>query len=202
MAEPLDRIMALLAKLPGVGKRSAERMAMALSRDPAGLMKELASALLDASQRMAACEKCGRQTLRDENPCGLCADPRRDDRWLCVVEDPSDIDRIERAGVFRGRYHALLGRISPMRGEGIAQLRIDALLERVRRESVREVLLALNTDTESDATASFLRDALAPLGVTVTRLARGIPTGSAVAYADTVTLARAIENRQGFKAAG
>jgi len=198
MPEPMDRLIQLLARLPGVGRRSAERMAWALARDANGLTRELSAVLADTAQRMTVCSRCGNLTTRAEDPCRLCTDTRRDDRVLCVVEDPADLVWIERSGGFRGRYHALMGKLSPMRGEGVAQLRVDALLARLKPEGVQEVILALNSDTESDATSSFLHEALTAQGVRVTRLARGLPTGSGVGYADGATLARALEHRQTF----
>lgn len=198
MPEPMDRMIQLLARLPGVGRRSAERMAWALARDANGLARELSAVLAETAQRMTVCSRCGNLTTKTEDPCRLCTEPRRDDRVLCVVEDPADLVWIERSGGFRGRYHALMGKLSPMRGEGIAQVRVDALLARLKPEGVQEVILALNSDTESDATASFLHEALTAQGVKVTRLARGLPTGSGVGYADGATLARALEHRQTF----
>lgn len=194
----MDRLIQLLARLPGVGRRSAERMAWALARDANGLTRELSAVLADTAQRMTVCSRCGNLTTRAEDPCRLCTDTRRDDRVLCVVEDPADLVWIERSGGFRGRYHALMGKLSPMRGEGVAQLRVDALLARLKPDGVQEVILALNSDTESDATSSFLHEALTAQGVKVTRLARGLPTGSGVGYADGATLARALEHRQTF----
>lgn len=194
--ESLVRLSSMLARLPGVGRRSAERMALALLRDQGTLIKDLAFSLQDAAARLRTCSLCGNITPRELDPCELCTDPSRDARVICVVEDPGDILTLERAGSFRGRYHALMGRLSPARGEGIAQLRIDSLLARVDREQVREVILALNADVESDATASFLCEALSGKEVRVTRLARGIPAGSGVAHADASTLAQAMEFRR------
>ena len=194
--ESLARLSAMLARLPGVGRRSAERMAIALLRDQDTLVKDLAFALQDAAARLCVCSRCGNITPRDADPCGLCTDPTRDARLLCVVEDPGDILTLERAGSFRGMYHALLGRLSPARGEGVAQLRMESLLTRVQREQVREIVLALNADVESDATAAFLSEALAGSPVRITRLARGIPTGAGVAHADAATLSQAMEFRR------
>lgn len=196
MLEPLDKLVQLLGRLPGVGRRSAERMALALVRDSGGLLKETIVALQDTAQRVASCSRCGNITLKAEDPCRLCTDRRRDDGILCVVEEPADILLMERTGAFRGRYHALMGRLSPMRGEGIQNTRVDALVERVRREGFQEVILALNADTESDATSSYLHDVLTSLKVRITRPARGIPSGSGVGYTDTTTLARAMEHRE------
>ena len=193
--EPLDKLITCLSKLPGVGRRSAERMAMALARNGI-LMRDLAAALRDVDTRITPCDRCGNITLRDANPCRLCTDPRRDDSLLCVVEDPGDITLIEKSGGYRGRYFALMGKISPMRGEGVQNTRIDALLARVGEGAVQEVILALNADVESDATASFLRDAVSARKIRVSRLARGIPAGSGVAYSDAATLAGALNSRQ------
>lgn len=192
----VQKLTACLAKLPGVGRRSAERMALRLVRDPDGLLQDLIRTLRDAGASVVSCERCGTVTVREQNPCRLCSDPGRDDGILCVVEDPSDILKIEEAGVFRGRYHALMGKLSPMRGSGPGELRIRELCERVKGEGVREVLLALNTDVESDATAAFIVESLSGSGIRVSRLAFGLPAGSGIAYADEITLARAIRGRQ------
>ena len=193
--EPLHQLTEALAKLPGIGRRTAERLATHLARNPAGPARELAAALDEARTKLVACKQCGSVTAKDENPCRLCADPRRDDAILCVVEDPSDIALIERSGEYRGRYFALMGKISPMRGEGIGDLRLPALLERATR--AQEVLLALNCDVESEATASYLRHVLAQKlpKLKLSRLALGIPAGSAIAFSDPVTLGRAIRGR-------
>lgn len=193
--DALARLSSLLGKLPGVGRRSAERMAMKLARDGGPLIGELVAALRDVETNLTACSQCGSITRKTENPCRLCTDPRRESRLLCVVEDPADIALIERAGAYRGRYHALMGKLSPMRGEGVEDIRVEALLKRVERDGVGEVVLALGSDVESDATASFLKDALVAKRVVVSRLAFGIPAGSELAYSDPVTLARAMEGR-------
>jgi len=195
--EPVEKLMAVLARLPGVGRRTAERMAIKLARDPQGLTRELGAALADLAARVAICSKCGDLTLRGIDPCALCASPRRDSHVLCVVEEPSDIQQIEASGAFQGRYHALLGRISPMRGEGIGHLRIEALLKRIAEENVTEVIIALSPDVEGDSTAAFIRHILENRpGLKVTRLALGVPAGSAIAYVDPLTLARALQGRQ------
>ena len=196
MMEALDKLVQLLARLPGVGRRSAERMAWFLARDGGGLARELSAVLAEVATRIIPCSRCGNLTARAEDPCRLCADPRRENHVLCVVEDPADIQQIEKAGVFRGRYHALMGRLSPMRGEGPATLRLEALVARLKPEGIQEVILALNADMESEATASFLRELLGAHPVTITQLARGLPTGSGIGYADRTTLARALEHRQ------
>jgi len=171
-------------------------MALKLARDSRGLVRDLILALEDLDAKVCACSLCGGITLKTEDPCSLCRDARRDNRVICVVEDPGDILLIERTGHFRGRYHALMGKLSPMKGEGVQDLRVESLLKRIDGEGVEEVILALNSDVESDATSSFLQHALSTRKVKVSRLAFGIPAGSAIAYSDSVTLSRALQNRQ------
>lgn len=193
---PLDNLVAALSRLPGIGRRTAERMAMALIQDRKGLMRILANALLDADESIATCERCGSITLASENPCGLCVRPRKDAQILCVVESPGDILKIEESGGFQGRYHALMGRLSPMHGIGAADLRVDKLLQRVADEKIEEVVIALGTDVESDATASYLKEVLSTRSIRVSRIAFGLPAGSAIEYSDSDTLSRAIRGRR------
>jgi len=193
---PLDNLVAALSRLPGIGRRTAERMAMALIQNRKGLMRILANALLEADEGITCCERCGSVTLEDENPCELCIKPRRDAQILCVVETSGDIMKIEQSGGFHGRYHALMGKLSPMHGTGAADLRVDRLLRRIADEGIEEVLIALGTDVESDATASYLKEVLAPREVKVSRIAFGLPAGSAIEYSDASTLAHAIAGRQ------
>ena len=160
------------------------------------LSRALASALKDAGDRVKACSRCGTLTASGRDPCRLCSDPGRDSTILCVVEDPNDIVLIESSGAFRGRYYSLMGTISPMKGRGPRDLRVPGLLSRVKDEGVEEVLLALNTDVESEATASYLLELFRDSPVRVTRLAYGIPAGSGIMYSDPVTLERAIKGRQ------
>jgi recombination protein RecR len=166
-----------------------------LARNPTSVAHDVAAALDTARRELTACQQCGSVTPKTENPCRLCADARRDNTILCVVEDPADIALIERSGEYHGRYFALMGKISPLRGEGLGDLRLPALLERAA--TMQEVLLALNSDVESDATASYLRHVLAQKypQLKITRLALGIPAGSAIAFSDPVTLGRAIRGR-------
>ena len=198
MSEPacLDKLIVCLARLPGIGRRSAERMALKLARDPRGLLRELALALKEVGEQVGSCSRCGALSPVGTDPCRLCTDPRRDGTLLCVVEDPTDIRAIEKSLGFTGRYHALMGRLSPMDGEGPADLRIGELEKRIPAEGVREVILALNTDVESDATARFIADRLKSMNVKVTRIAFGLPAGSGIVYSDAVTLARAMKGRQ------
>lgn len=194
--EHLDRLSAQLGRLPGVGRRTAERMALRIARDPQGLLADLAAALRAVADEVRCCSRCGSITTAQEDPCALCSDPRRDGTILCVVEDPSDILLVEKSGGFNGRYHALMGRLSPAGNTGPADLRLDDLLRRVEAEAIREVLLALNTDVESEATCSYIRERLQGQPVRVTRLAAGLPAGSGIMYTDSVTLVRAIRGRQ------
>jgi recombination protein RecR len=196
--EPFTTLISKLARLPGVGRRSAERMAFRIATDRKGMGRELAQALRDVDEQIVACTRCGNLTLRTQDPCAICDDPRRDSRLLCVVEDPQGIQQIEAAGGFRGLYYCLMGKISPMQGTDIPPPKIEALINRITAGQVEEVILAFDSDVESDATTSFLHHRLARTGITVTRLAFGIPAGSGIAYADPVTLARALNGRQTF----
>jgi recombination protein RecR len=191
----LDELVRALARLPGLGRRSAERAALALVRRPDELLSDLVQALQQARATVRCCDRCGGFTYVDANPCRTCSDPDRDDTLLCVVEEPADILAIERSGGFRGRYHALLGKLSPARQTGPRDLRLQALVDRVAEGQIKEVLLALSTDMEGDATAHFLAEMLQPRGVRVTRLAFGLPAGSGVGYSDPLTLKRAIGGR-------
>lgn len=193
---PLDNLIAALEKLPGIGKRSAERMAMALVQNRDGLARRLADALLTADEQVGACSRCGSITVTKEDPCALCTEERRANGMLCVVENPGDIIKIENSGAFDGRYHVLGGHLSPALGRGVGNLRVSELLARLQSENIREVIIALGTDVESEATGSYLTELITSRGVPVSRLAFGLPSGSAIEYADSVTLARAIQGRQ------
>ncbi len=193
-----DKLRDCFGRLPGIGRRSAERLVFGLLTDQSGLPAELAAALQEVAASLRCCSRCGALTTAGEDPCRLCTDPNRDDTLLCVVETPADIMRIEQAGGYRGRYHALMGRLSPMNGMGAQDLRMGSLLERIRQGSFREVILALNSNVESDATASFIRSRLADSKLAVSRPAMGIPAGGGVAYADALTLSNAMKSRQAF----
>jgi recombination protein RecR len=194
--EYLDRIAAALGKLPGIGRRSAERMAFRLAWEPEGVMRELGSALREAQENVRLCPQCGSITTVAELPCKLCTNPARDSSVVCVVQDPSDIVALERTGAYKGRYHALMGIISPMHGEGPGDLRLQALIQRVEKEGFQEVIMALGTDVESEATANYIAELLKGRNVRISRLASGIPVGSGVGYSDAITLSRAIKGRQ------
>jgi len=194
--DAFSKLTTVLGRLPGIGRRSAERMATRLVREPDKLMTELIGALEEVRRTVRCCPKCGSIAAVGRESCRLCTSDSRDGRQLCVVEDPGDIGQIERSASFNGRYHALMGKLSPMRGDGPNDLRVQSLLRRVREEKFEEVVLALSTDMEGDATAAFLAELLKPAGVRVSRLAFGLPVGSGVGYADALTIARAMKGRQ------
>ncbi len=200
MLAPIDTLERALARLPGLGRRSAGRAALALLRDPERLLDPLVLALRDARENVCCCPRCGAFTVRGADPCALCTDATRDGARVCVVEEPADIVTVEGAGAFRGRYHVLGGKLSPARRMGPERLRLGELKDRIAREGLAEVLLALSTDMEGDATAGFVAEALrdwpsAAAPVRVTRLAFGLPADSGVAYSDPLTLRRAIVHR-------
>ncbi|NCC49985.1 MAG: recombination protein RecR [Spartobacteria bacterium] len=194
MVPPMERLIKALGQLPSVGRRSAERMAIALARNPKGILQELRLALEAFEKETCACSRCGAVTLTSRNPCAFCTDSRRDGHLLCIVEDIGDIMQLEKADAFRGRYH-VMGKLSPARNQQITVAQIDALKKRIEDEKITEIILALNTDVESDATAAFLAEHLAQTPVKISRLASGLPAGSGIAYSDPVSLARALQGR-------
>ena len=195
MLAPVDELEKCLARLPGLGRRSAARAALALVREKERLLKPLVEALDAAAGEVCCCSRCGAFTTRDADPCALCTDAARDGSVLCVVEEPADVVSLEASGAFHGRYHALGGKISPTRNVGPAKLRLAELRDRVAREGVTEVLLALSTDMDGDATAGYVAEILRGTGAKVTRLAFGLPADSGIAYSDPLTLKRAIRGR-------
>ena len=195
MLLPVQELEKCLARLPGFGKRSAARAALALVKEPDKLLEPLEAALRDAKANVRCCSKCGAFTVVGKDPCDLCTDATRDGDILCVVEEAADIVQIEASGAFRGRYHALGGKLSPARRMGPEKLRLAELVERVKTEGVAEVLLAVSTDMEGDATAGYIAELLRESGVKTTRLAFGLPADSGIAYSDALTLRRAILNR-------
>lgn len=194
LPDPILELLAALNKLPGIGPRSAERLALHLVQSESGTVKQLANAILQARERIRNCEVCG--ALTEPNPCALCTDPRRDSTLICVVERAVDIITIEKAGSFRGRYHVLGGKISPINGVEPEDLRIAELERRLTGEPIKEVILALGTDVEGDATSFYLAKRLSSQKVKVTRLAHGLPAGSGLEFADELTLNRALEGRR------
>ncbi len=189
----VERLVDAFRRLPGVGKRSAERMAIHLLSAPGNDALELSEALREAKARIGLCSTCN--LLTDTDPCSVCSDDRRDTRIVCVVEQPLAALAIERGGSYRGRYHVLHGVLNPLEGVGPSELRLDRLFNRVREGGVSEVILATNTTAEGEATALYLARQLGDLGVNVTRIAHGVPMGGGVEYADEATLAHAIEGR-------
>ncbi len=194
LPEPVTTLVAALGRLPGIGPRSAERLALHIVQTDPGAVRQLADALVGARERVAACSVCG--ALTEAQPCAICTHPGRDASILCVVERALDVLSIEKSATFHGRYHVLGGKLSPLNGVGPEDLRIASLDARVPAESVHEVILALGSDVEGEATAHYLAKRLSTTGVRVTRLAQGLPAGSGLEYADDLTLARALEGRR------
>jgi recombination protein RecR len=193
---PVQNLINQLARLPSLGKRSAERIALHLLKHDPTVSRQLADAILQTKSRIHNCARCGSYTEAD--PCEICSSARRDQHLICVVEGPNDILMLERAGAHRGVYHALMGRISPLNGIGPEQLRLAALVERVKNEKPTEVIIALSADVESDATAHYIADLLKSLPVAVSRIGMGLSVGSSVELADEVTLSRAMDGRRKF----
>ncbi len=190
----MDELLAALTKLPGIGPKSAERIAYFLLSGDRSRALALAEVLQRAARQMRPCQECF--NLADQELCAICRDPRRDGSLLCVVETPRDVAAFERLGTYRGRYHVLGGRLAPLEGVGPEQLHLDALVERVRRHGVREVILATSPTLEGDGTALYVANILTPTGVTVTRLARGLPSGSSLELANPQMLSEALEGRR------
>jgi len=195
MADPIARLVQRLARLPGIGEKTATRLAFHLVRAPSAHVRELAEALIDVIEKIRLCSVCANVTEHD--PCERCADGRRDPGMICVVASPSDVVAIDAAGEYRGRYHVLHGLLSPLEGIGPEDLRIAELLARLERErsDVQEVIVATNASVEGEATAMYLARLIKPLSVTVTRIASGIPVGGELEYSDQATIARALAGR-------
>jgi recombination protein RecR len=193
---PIQNLIEALERLPGIGPKSASRLAFFLLRAPDDLVEQLASALTNLKSATGSCPLCFNITLAGQERCEICSDPKRMDGTICVVEEPLDVLALERTGGFHGRYHVLQGVLSPIEGVGPDDLKIRPLLERVRSGEAKEIILATNPSMEGDATALYLRQQLLPLGVRVTRLARGLPVGGDLEYADQNTLLRALAGRQ------
>lgn len=193
-AKPVENLIRHLTKLPGVGEKSATRLALFMLRAPAEEMDSLARAIVEVKRRIRTCSQCFNFT--EEDPCNICSEPARHTGLLCVVEDPGDLMAIEASQGFKGLYHVLQGVLSPLDGVGPEQLRVRELLERVKAGGIQEVVLALNPSVEGEATSIYLAKVLKPLGIRVTRIAYGLPAGGDVQYADRVTLGKALENRR------
>ena len=196
IAKPVARLIAELNKLPGIGPKSAQRLTYHLLHMPDEEVKSLAEAILCLKEKVELCSVCF--NIGDCNPCPICQDEERDHSIICVVEKPSDIIPLERTGKYKGVYHVLHGTISPAQGIGPQELKVKELLHRLQGSSTAEVILATNPTIEGEATAMYLRQMIRPMGIHVSRLARGLPFGSDLEYADDMTLAQALEGRQEY----
>lgn len=193
---PIERLVKALRRLPGIGEKTATRLTYFLLAAPRSVAEELGQAISRLHEEVVLCEECF--NLTERSPCKICGDPSRASGELCVVEEPSDLASIEKAGVFRGRYHVLGGTLAPLEGIGPEDLRIAPLLERIRREVVKEVILATNPSPEGEATALFVAEQLRALEVPVTRIGYGMPVGGDLEYVDAVTVRKSMENRRQF----
>jgi recombination protein RecR len=194
LPDSITALIAALGKLPGVGPRSAERIALHLVQTDPAAVKQLADIILQARDKIRFCDVCG--ALTEQSPCSLCTDARRDDALVCVVERAVDILSIEKSGAYRGKFHVLGGKISPLDGVEPEDLRIAELEKRLTREPIREIVIALGTDVEGDATSYYLAKRLARRGLKISRIAYGLPAGSGLEFADELTLSRALEGRR------
>ena len=193
-AAPLARLIDELKRLPGIGQKSAQRIAFHLERAPREDVQRLAEALVDAKDKIRLCSVCN--NLTEPDPCEYCSDARRDPELLCVVETPYNVVSVEKAHEFRGRYHVLHGALSPLQGIGPEQLKLKNLINRLKDGTVREMIVATSPTVEGEATAVYLAKLVKPLGVKVSRIAMGIPVGSDLEFADEVTMLRALEGRR------
>jgi recombination protein RecR len=192
--DPLARLVEQLQRLPGIGAKSAQRLAYHILKTPREDVERLADAMREVKDRVTYCSVCS--NITDTDPCYFCTSDTRDRRTICVVEQPENVSAVEKTREFKGTYHVLMGALSPLQGVGPDDLKIKGLLERVSEGKVHEVILATNPNVEGEATAIYLAKLLRPLGMRVTRIARGLPVGGDLEYADEVTLARALEGRR------
>jgi recombination protein RecR len=193
-AKPIDHLIEAFTRLPGIGRKTASRLAFHILRCSPSDAQDLAKAILDVKEKIHLCSVCF--NLTDEDPCHICRDDRRTKDMLCVVEGPNDLIAIENTGEYRGRYHVLHGTLSPLEGIGPGEIKTRELLERLKAEKVSEVILATNPTVGGGATALYVSDLLKPFGVKVTRIAYGIPMGGEIEYSDGMTLTKAMEGRQ------
>ena len=196
IAEPVARLIESFKKLPGIGAKSAQRMAFHILKMEREEAEEMAGAIVDMKTRIRHCSVCG--NLTDVDPCRFCVHPARDERLLCIVEESHNILPIENTHAFKGRYHVLMGAISPLKGIGPEQLNVKPLIDRLQAGAVEEVIVATNPNVEGETTTLYLSKVLKPLGVRVTRLAMGLPVGGDLDYADAVTMSKALEGRREF----
>ncbi len=192
-ALPISRLIQELTKLPGIGEKTASRLAMHILRTSKEDAEALARAILEVKEKIRFCSQCF--NLTDQDPCRICQDPKRNREILCVVSSPEDLVALEKSGGFRGLYHVLHGVLSPLEGVGPKDLRLDELLSRLKGGEIKEVILATNPSVEGEATAQYLSQIIKPLGTRVTRIARGVPMGGDLQYIDEVTLSKSLENR-------
>ena len=194
MADPIRRLVQELARLPGIGEKTATRLAFHLVRSNRQQTRELAQALLDVTEKIRLCSVC--MNMTQEDPCAMCTDPRRDPETICVVATPSDLIAIDRGGHFRGRYHVLHGLLSPLEGIGPDDLRLAELVRRLgAADGVREVIIATSPSVDGEATAMYIARTIKPLGIQVSRIATGLPVGGELEYSDQATIARALAGR-------
>ena len=196
LPDPLQRLVLALERLPGIGPKTASRLAFYLLRSPDELSQDLAGALQNLKSSIGQCSTCFNFTLSGRSQCEVCADPQRDPALICVVEEALDVLAMERTAGYHGRYHVLHGALSPIEGIGPDDLKIRQLIERVKAGNIKEIIIATNPSMEGDATALYLNQQLQPFGVRVTRLARGLPMGGDLEYADQSTILRALSGRQ------
>ncbi len=190
----IEKLIDRLVKLPGIGRRSAERIVGYILNAPKDDIKHLSEALIKVKENVRLCRIC--HNLSEAELCRICEDSRRQKDTICIVERPSDVTAIEKAGYFNGVYHVLLGSISPLEGKGPSDLKIDSLLERIKQNNIKEIIIATDADTEGETTAMYLTKVIKPLGVNLSRIGLGLPVGSNVEYADSITLSKALESRR------
>ena len=193
-SKSLERLISALHRLPGIGPKSAQRLAFHILKSSRAEANELAQAILGAKEKMKSCSVCG--NITDNDPCSICDDSTRDGNTICVVEQPQDIFIFEKMGEYKGTYHLLMGALSPLDGVGPDDLKIKELMARIEKGNIKEVIIATNPNAEGEATSAYLSKLIKPLGVKVTRLAQGMPMGGDLEYADEVTLAKALEGRR------
>lgn len=192
-AEPLNRLINELKKIPGIGAKSAQRISFYILKSPIEEVKALSDAIMDVKEKLKYCSVCN--NITDVDPCRICSDEKRDGSLLCVVEEPYNVSAIEKTERYKGKYHVLLGTISPLQGRGPENIKIDELVKRVEKENIKEVIIATNPTVEGEATSQYIIQLLRPFNIKLTRLAIGIPVGSDIDFADQVTIARALEGR-------
>lgn len=196
-SERIERLIQELTKMPTIGRRTAQRLALYLLKAPLDEVNALARAMIEMKKKVRYCSECG--AITEQDPCVICSDSKRDRSVVCVVEEPGNVIGVEKTGEYRGLYHVLHGRLSPLDGVGPEDLAVDGLLERIKALGVAEVIIATNPNVEGEATCSYIAGLVRPLGVKITTIARGVPMGSDLDLADEVTLARAIEGRGEIK---